>query len=472
MIRVVVSQGGLLGLLLLGACSLVPDYVRPNVASPRNWDGVEAEAVQWPSRDWWKGFRSSTLDILIDTAQRNNTDLAAAAARILQADAQLRIAGASLLPSVDFTGDVSRTLSRTAANGGRRVDQTDSVGVGLRASYEIDLFGANRASVLAADASALLSRFDREAVALSVVSDVANTFFQVLQFRDRLDVARRNLSNAERVLEVVEARVNNGAASQLDLAQQRAQVATQRAALPNLESQGRQAENVLGILLGAGPGDAVGPGSSLLDVVPPPVATGLPSELLIRRPDIQAAEARLIAANAEIGVARAAYFPSLNLSAGNSRSATNLASVLDPASITYSIAASLFQPIFQGGALDAGVDLADARRDELVQSYRLIVLSAFADVENSLVAVRRTGEQEALQQIAVEQALIGFQLAEERYRAGAADLLTVLDAQRTLNSAEDQLVQIRFARLLATVSLFRSLGGGWRLPGLDGPGNP
>lgn len=462
--------------MALGACSLVPDYLRPPVGLPQSWLGGEeaavATATTWPSKDWWRGYRSPALDILIETAERNNTDIAAAAARIAQNDAQIRIAGSTLLPAVDASFDASRSFSKVGEDGGRRLDISDSVGAGLRARYEIDLFGINRANVLSAEASALFSRFDRETVGLTVVSDVATNYFQVLEFRDRLGVAQRNLENALRVLDVVESRYRNGAASALELAQQRTVVANQRATIPALESQARQSENVLATLLGTTATEVVGPSGSLLELLPPPVDPGQPSELLIRRPDIQAAEARLIGANAEIGAARAAYFPAVDLVATYSRDGANLPALFNPVSLSYSIGASLAQPIFRGGALDGGVDLARARREELIQAYRQTVINAFADVQNALVAARRSAEQESLQEEVVEQARLSFSLAEARYREGASDLLTVLDAQRTLNSAEDQLVQIRFARLEASVGLFRALGGGWRLDATGGAVSP
>jgi multidrug efflux system outer membrane protein len=449
---------------LLSGCSLVPDFERPAAPTPQAFQAVDSDAQVWPSQDWWLAYRSPELDRLIDTAKRNNFDLGVAAARILQAEAQTKISGASLLPSVDFGGGASRSYAKEY-DGGRSVNITDSVSADLRASYQLDLFGANRADLLSAKSNLLSSRFDQETVSLSVVSDVANAYFQVLSFRDRLDVARRNLDLAERVLGVVDSRVRNGAASQLDLAQQTTAIANQRASLAALDSQLEQAGNNLALLLGAAPGDMVGPSTSLLEIVPPTVAPGQPSELLVRRPDIQAAEARLRSANAQIGVARAAYFPSIDLVGRYSRDGANLASLFNPAALSYSVAASLVQPIFAGGAIDGGVELAEARKEELVQTYRKAIVSAFNDVQNSLVVVDRSEVQEQYQMDAADSARRAFELAESRYREGATDLLTLLDAQRSLNAAEDNLVQIRFARLQASVSLFRALGGGWRLGG-------
>ena len=458
----------------LGACSMVPDYGRPQVPTPADWaepvappTGETRPRSLWPSSDWWQGFGSPALGALIAAAERNNTDIGQAAARVLQAEAQAKIAGADLLPSVEGSLGADRTWrgsgTTTSSTSSSRSGVSDSLSAGLNVSYELDLFGKNRATLAAAEASLMFSRFDREAVALTVVSGVAQTYFQVLQFRERLAVALRILEITENVLQVVTARVDNGAASPLDLAQQRALVATQRASIPPLQTQLRQAENALAILLGTHLGALGATEGALLDIRPPAPTAGLPSGLIVRRPDIQAAEARLIAANAEIGNARAAYFPTISLTGALGYESAALSSLFNPASRTASIAGSLLQSIFRGGALDGQVELSQARFREFAESYREIVLTALGEVHDALVAARRTAEQEGLQAAAVEQARLAYQLAEARYRAGAVDLLAVLDAQRTLSQSEDQIVQIRFQRLQASVALFKALGGGWRL---------
>jgi len=461
--------------LALAGCSLVPDFARPYIPMPETWKDAPpasptqpVQPVSWPSTDWWRGFGSPPLDSLIATAERNNFDLGAAAARVLQADAQARIAGAPLFPALDGSASAARSWARSSGSSSSSSSSrsgaiiTTSLSANLSASYQLDLFGANRAALEAAEASALFSRFDRETVALTVVSSVANTFFQTVQFRDRLRVARRNLANALEVLQIVQARVDAGAASALDLAQQQTVVAQQRAAIPPLETQLRQSENALAILLGAAPAETTIGGNSIMGIRPPAVAPGLPSALLARRPDIQSAEAQLVSANAQIGVARAAFFPTISLTAETGYASSSLGSLFHPASALSSVASSLAQPIFEGGKLEGGLDLAKGRYAELVANYRKAVISAFADVESALVAVQRTAEQETLQGQAVQQARLAYSLAETRYRAGAVDLLTVLDAQRTLFSAEDQLVQVRLARLQAAVAMFKALGGGWQ----------
>ncbi len=458
-----------LAALLLAGCSLVPDYARPPVEMPQAWrDGTSGQDAIWPAADWWRGFGSANLDALIAQARANNLDIAAAAARIAQARAQEAISGASLWPTLDASGDYSKQRARTASStstssstAARKTRITTAYGLGLDASYEVDFWDANGAALQAAEASSAFSRYDAETVALTATADTASLYFQVLLARERLEVARRNLGLAEEVLAVVEARVRNGAVSPLDLAQQRSTVATQRAAIPALEITAQQAENNLATLLGTSPGKVRVEPLSLTALTPPAIRPGMPSELLTRRPDIRAAEARLMAANADIGAARAAFFPSFGLTASYAYSSSTLRALIDPASLVTRIASSVTAPIFEGGRLQGGLDLARATQLELVQTYRKAVLTSLSDVENALISVQQSAEQEALQAEVVRQAQMAFDLAQTRYREGATDLITVLDAQRTLYSAQDALVQVRYTRLNGTVSLFRALGGGW-----------
>jgi outer membrane protein, multidrug efflux system len=449
---------------LLAGCTVGPDYKRPEIATPAAYKAAPQTASSpWPATAWWSAFQSPALTAYIDQAQRANYDIAAAAARVTQADARTRIAGAGLLPTVDAGADASRSRvgsSSTSTRGGR---VSTSYSASLAASYELDFWGKNRSALTSAQSLAQASRFDRETIAITVMANVGTTYFSVLEFRDRLAIARDNLANAENVLAIVEARFNNGAASALDLAQQRTVVANQRAALPPLEQQLRQTENALAILLGQTPDALTIATGSLADVVLPDIAPGLPSELLNRRPDVANAEAQLIAANADINTARAQLFPSIQLTAQGGFASTALSSLFDGPGLFWSLVASVTQPIFEGGRLSGQVDLTEARYEELVQVYRGAVINAFRDTEDSLVAIRQLAEQQTLQEEAVRQAQTAFELADTRYRGGLDTLLNVLDAQRTLFQARDTLVQVRSARLQATVSLYRALGGGWSI---------
>ncbi len=342
----------------LAACGLQPHPLDHTQPEPAQW--LEGNVGEWPGADWWSGFGSPELETLLHSAAAANPDLRAAAARLLQAEAQARIAGAPLLPSVD--------LSASAARQGRFGDDAgNSYGLSAGASYELDLWGRVRAGREAALAGLDASRHDRDTVALTLSSSVANTWLQVLALRERLAIAELNLANAERVLAVVEARVRNGVAPRLELAQQQATVARQRAVLPPLQQQQREALSSLALLLGRNPGEVAVHTPGLVDLQPPAVNTGLPSELLARRPDIRRSEAQLVAAEANLVAARAALYPSLRLSAASGVQGSSASGLFDD-NPTYSLAAGLVQPIFEGGRLRAQRDLVDARRLELLQT--------------------------------------------------------------------------------------------------------
>jgi outer membrane protein, multidrug efflux system len=441
----------------IAACVQLPDRDDAGVSIPPSWDGpVQGSEDVWPASDWWRGFASAEMDSLIMTARQNNLDIAAAAARLVQAEQQARIAGVALLPTLD--GRIGGSRLGIAAD-----NQLESTlyTVSLSASYEVDFWGGNRAGVLAAEASLHGSRYDQETVALTVTTGVANTYLQVLSLRERLATARQNLEIAERVLTVVQARVRSGAATRLDLAQQLGTVAGQRAAIPPLEQQEREALNALAILLGRLPQDFGVEGSTLDTLAIPQVAPGLPSELLMRRPDLRRAESQLDAADANVAAARAALFPSVQLSAASGVQSGGFLSLFDN-DWGVGIGLSLARAIFDGGRLSAERDTADARRLEVIQTYRTTVITAFADVENALGSVASIAQQQEQQAVQLEQSRIALEVAEARYRAGAVDLLTLLDAQRTLYAAQDQSRQLKLARLQAVVTLFRVLGGGWQ----------
>jgi NodT family efflux transporter outer membrane factor (OMF) lipoprotein len=287
----------------------------------------------------------------------------------------------------------------------------------------------------------------------------------VLALRTRLDIARENLAIAERVLQLVSVRARNGAASALDVSRQDATVLSQRAALLPLEQLERQTLAALAVLVGRVPEGFDVQGSAIADLAVPAIDPGLPAELLVRRPDLASAEAQLAAANADVTVARAALLPSIQLTGtAGLASGALLSFVSGGTTAAIGIAASLLQPIFDGGRLRGQKAIAESRERELVETYRKAILSALQDVEAALAGTSRLGQQEALQGDVQTRARESLRLAEVRYRQGADDLLTVLDAQRTLFSAQDQLAQVRLDRLQAAVSLYKALGGGWSGP--------
>jgi NodT family efflux transporter outer membrane factor (OMF) lipoprotein len=331
----------------------------------------------------------------------------------------------------------------------------------LNASYTLDFWGHNRALIRAAEYLATGSRFDREVIALSTLVTVADTYFLVLEGQDRLRIAKENLKSTEDILKIVQDRLSNGTAAALDVAQQASLVAIQRAAIPPLVEQIQQNIAALALLVGRAPAGLTVMGGSMYKLTLPRVTPGLPSELLERRPDIREAEAKLASADANVDAARTAFFPTIQLTGQAGFASLMLKTLFGPGAALYTVAASLTQPIFDGGTLLGQLDLQLGTREELLQNYRKSVISAFTDVERALVAVQQTTLQEALQRVAVAESRRAFDLSAEKLHQGTIDLTTLLSVEETLFLQQDTLVQVRFARLQALVSLFQALGGGW-----------
>jgi multidrug efflux system outer membrane protein len=422
-----------------------------------------------PALDWWRGFGSSELTKLVEQSQSNNFDIAAAIARIVQADAQSKIAGAPLLPAMNFASNATKSRSSqaggsNAVTGGGSGSERSIYTAALSASYEIDFWGKNRANSRAAEENAIAFRFNRDVVVLSTIASVATAYFQVLLSQDRLRVARENLAAANRVLDLINQRFAGGTASTLEVAQQESLVATQRASIPPLDQSLRQNIAVLAVLVGRAPANLKVRGGSLYRLGIPRVAPGLPSELLIQRPDIRAAEAALASAEASVDGARAAFFPSITLTGQGGITSTALATLFTPQAVFYSVAANLAQPVFDGFRLEGQLELAKGRQIELFNNYRKSIVSAFGDVEQALIAIADGAERERLQRDVVTASRRAFEIAETRLREGTVDLVTVLQTQQTLFQAEDTLALARFARLQAVLSLFQALGGSWLPP--------
>ncbi len=449
---------------LLAGCAVTEPVRGPALTLPATWveDEASAAADATVADTWWQAFGSAQLDALVAEALAAAPDLRIQAERVIQAELALRSAGAALFPS----------LSLGASSGARNTDgsETRSTEISLGASYELDLWGRLAAGVDASRASLAASRFDRDAARLSLMASVATTWFQSLAVQERLDIARQNLAIAERVLRVVDARYRNGAASALELSQQRSTVLAQRRTIEPLEVQLRQTRSALAILLGRTPQAPFADGERLADLQLPAITPGLPSELLLRRPDLAAGEAGLAAAAANVAAARAALLPSFSLSAGAGAASAALLSLAGPAS-TLSLSASVLQTIFDGGRLAAAADIQRSRQRELVESHRKAILTALKEVEDALADSARDQRQEAAQREILAEAARSLRLAELRYREGADSLLVVLDAQRTLFTAQDLLAQLRLARLSDAVNLYRALGGGWQ-PDRGAPAAP
>ena len=459
-------------------------YKRPEIAPPETWkqsSGAETKpnsddhaadssaasqaphaanaAGIWPASDWWQAFGSATLDDLIAQAQRNNDDLGAAMARVREADAQVRIAGAPLFPFLDLGADATRERAQVSGVGPATFNVFNPQ---LTASYELDFWGKNRAARDAARAAALASRFDQQTVALTVVSNVASYYFQTLELRDRIEVARRNYLNGDKILQGLHLQQSAGIATGLDVAQQETTVALLNAAIPPLVQQLRQTVFALAVLLGRTPESIDVDSGALTALKVPQVIEGLPSELLARRPDVAEAEQQLIAANADITVARASLFPSIALTAGGGYESAALSGLITPYNRVFAVSAGLTQPIFHGGALRGQLEYSKARYAELVSTYHKTVLTAFSNVESALTATQQATEEELRQQDAVNKAQRAYQFAQTQMSAGTVNILNVLNTENALFSAQDVLVQVQYLRLQALVNLFTALGGGWQ----------
>ncbi|MDR1854266.1 MAG: efflux transporter outer membrane subunit [Azoarcus sp.] len=447
--------------LLFAGCSFVGPVAEPDVALPTTWQesGPDGALAAVPSPEWWKGFASTQLDALIADAFSGSPDLRMQGERVVQAELALRVANASLFPTLNLSGNSGWNRS----SDGSTVAERKSTSLNLSASYELDLWGRVSSSIASDKASLAATRYDYDGARLSLAASVATTYFQYLAGVERLTIARENLAIAERVLKVVDARYRNGAASALDVSRQNTTVLTQRAQIEPLEVQVRQTRTALDILCGHPPGANAltqQPETTLSKLDIPAIGAGIPSELLLRRPDLAADEARLQAAAANIGVARAELFPSISLSAGGGLANDLLFSLVDPTR-TVSITASIVQAIFDAGRRTAAIDSARSRERELVESYRKDILTSLKEVEDALSNAARDAHQEEAQTQILAEAERSLHLAEIRYREGADDLLAVLDAQRTRFSAQDQLAQLRLARLTDAVNLYKALGGGW-----------
>ena len=453
---------GGVSLLLAGCQTAAPDTALPIPAGFKATRSGEASPV---SSIWFRSFGSGELDRLVGAALAENLDIEAAIGRINQAEAQAVITGASLFPTLGASSDASRQqssgTSRSSNGGGGSFFRSNAFSLGLNASYEVDLFGKNRYAARAAETTAIATRFDRDAVALATAASVANTYFAVLAAQDRLRIAEDNLRIAERVLEAVRGRLTVGTGTALDIAQQESVIATQRASIPPLRQELQQNRNALTLLIGRSPESVSVAGGSLDRLRLPAVRAGLPSQLLLRRPDIARDEANLAAAEANVASARAAFFPSIQLTAQGGFQSAALRTLLGGSSLVYSVAAGLTQPIFDGFNLQGQLALQQGRAAELAATYKRSILQSFTDVENALVAVRETAEYEARQREAVAASRRALDITEQRLREGTIDVVTLFNIQTTLFGNQDALARVRLLRFQALVSLYQALGGGW-----------
>lgn len=448
------AAGLIMVAMIASGCSFVPDYVRPKMRFGNAWGnsaampaGVSSSEVL-VAKDWWRLFGSDELNGLVTQALNQNNDLVAAAERIKQARGSLKIATASLLPSVN--AGVNANSNRVDINNASK----DSVGASANASYELDLFGANRASRKAAKAALAAAGYDRDALALTTASDVAQNYFSLLALRERIGFATDSLKASEQVLTLLETRLRVGTVGLLEVSQQRSAVAQAQANVASLNEQAATFKNALAILAGTAPQDFTVSGTSVDSVAMPEVPLNPPATLLERRPDLRVAEENLIAANADIGAARAAFFPATSLSAG-------LVQSFNPALTGLNLGAAALAPIFSGGANAGALQTANARQRELAANYRQAVLISFQDASNALATLESANIRHSSQTTAAESADTALRLAQAQLQAGTIDLPTLLNTQTTQLSARDAATQAVADALNARVELIRAMGGGW-----------
>ncbi len=452
-----------LALLLFGCATQVPQILTPSI-TPKTLSGQAVGAEQvWPQLDWWQTFGSPELSDFVEKAHAANLDLAVAAAHVMEAQAQTTIQRAAFFPQINAQAQALRSPSGQSGQslGGQSYSAGNSFGLTFGASYELDLWGLERDNLRAANEALKSARFTQQAVALTVTANVANTYFRVLVLRARIAIANEEIAAINDILGTINLRVSTGKSSHLDLAQEQAQVESVEAQLPMLEEQELEARVALAVLLGEPP-EGVRSHDAESDAFRLPlVGVGLPSELLLRRPDVAAAEANLAGAHANLDAARAAFLPQFALTGNGGFASTAVNALLHGPNFAWDFGANLLQTVFAGGKLLGQKRLAYATQQQLIASYQSAALNAYADVENALGQVTNAGKAENHLKREVEAAREAFTIAKLQYRQGSADILTVLQAQQTVFSAEDQLAQSTLARMQAVVHLFEALGGGW-----------
>ncbi len=514
---------GMLGAALaLAGCvpnATVPD---PKLDVPSTYRYSDASGgLRDHAVDWWSQFHSAELTQFMEETEVSNLSIAAAIGQLEQADAAARITGAALFPSITASNTVSRSRSgsgssslgtstgtgstgtsgtgsttgngtasgtnslpssgsngavgsgttmntgttSTTSNSGSSSVITSSSGTSLvssiAASYQLDLWGKNRAAYKAAQDTATANRWNRQTVQLTELATVANTYFNVLAARERVRFARQDVTDSTRILKLIQDREKAGTATALNVAQQAALVANLKASIPPLEVIADQNVIALGILLGRTPQRVFVKGTSVLDGTVPRPQPGIPSEVLTQRPDVEYAEYNLSAAHANLVSARAAFFPQLNLTAQGGFSSTALSTLFSPSSAFSSIALGVTQPIFDAGQLRGQFDESKGQQDVLLADYRLAVITAFSDVDKALVGLKRYAEEEKLTRESLDSSRLALKLSEEQLKSGILDVVTLLQTEQTLFTTQDTLVQVRLLRLTQAIALYQALGGAY-----------
>jgi multidrug efflux system outer membrane protein len=457
----------LLAVSLFGSgCTVGPNYKKPKVEVPRNYRGVPEEqagkmdAASLGDQKWWEVFQDEQLRSLIRTALQQNYDVRIAGARILQAQAQLGITRADQYPSLSAGAGI--TDQHSARGKFFPAFETSTGQVNASAAWELDFWGRFRRATEAARANLLATEAARQEVMLTLVANVSAAYFQLRALDLELEISKRTLASRQESLRLTTVLADHGSTTLLDVRQAEQLVFTAAAEIPSLEQQIEQEENLISILLGKNP-DSVPRGKALTEQTrPPDVPAGLPSSLLERRPDIRQAEQQLIAANAEIGVAKAAYFPQISLSGSAGFQSAALTNLFSGPAGTWDIGSSLTQPIFTAGRLRSNVRLTEAQQQASLLSYQQTIQGAFRSVSDALIAYRKTREFRAQEELLFQSAQDAARLSHMRYTGGVTGYLEVLTNETNAFSAELGLVQAQLNELLALVQLYEALGGGWR----------
>jgi multidrug efflux system outer membrane protein len=459
------SLASILTFSLVGGCAVGPNYHRPAVQTPSAFRDLsdnpqaQAQAASFADLPWWQVFQDPQLQDLIHTALQQNYDLQIATERINAARAQVAITRSSLFPQVSGEGNFAGGKSQFFPLKANLLELAADV------SFQLDLFGQLRRATEAARAQLLATEYGQRTVTLTLVSDVASAYFSLLQLDLELQITKDTVETQEGSVRLTSLRLDHGVATKLDVLQAQQVLDTANAQLPDLERQIGQEEDAINILLGNYPGP-VKRGLKLPEqFIPPEVPPGLPSSLLARRPDIRQAEQLLVAANAQIGVAKAAFFPQISLTGsgggafGRSSAFSNL---MGSQTAIWSYGASVSQPIFTGGALTGGLHLAESQREQALTAYKQAIQRAFGDVSDALIGYQELREVRVQQQQVVADLAESVRLSVMRYRGGTTTYLEVLDGQRSLFSAELTLAQARGNEYQSLVQLYRALGGGWQ----------
>ncbi|WP_322075068.1 efflux transporter outer membrane subunit [Burkholderia cenocepacia] len=457
----------------VAGCTVGPDYRRPPVDTPAAWRLDPADQYWQPAAParapldpvWWTAFGDAQLDALEADALRNNQNLKAVAARYDQAKATLASVASAQYPAVGLNASGQRfkiSADRPQTNYATRSMSTvqNEIQVGAAFSYELDLFGRVRRNVEAAQASSEQARDDFANARLVLSADLASSYFALRELDTEIDVVKRSIDLQQKALDYVSARHDLGAVSGLDLLQQRAQLDATRTQAQLLIQQRAQVETAIATLVGA-PAPEFSLPPRVVPINAPTLPTGMPSDLLQRRPDVASAERAMAAANAQIGVARAAYFPRITLSPDLGWDATRFAGLFTVPALLWSVGGSLSQPLFEGGKLKAGVDFAQAGYVAAQASYRQTVLTAFQEVQNAVTGLSVLAQAAQQASAAVDDARKLVSLAQDRYAGGLTPFIDVLTAQQQLLTSERQAVQIQGQRAALVVFLAKALGGGW-----------